>query len=127
MFKATRVLWVVNKRLSDVLFECGEHDKTLAGKIVGKEEIGDGELSFMQEVEVFHRRSVKETALMVLVETAAAWRVADNDQYAYYCFEAAKRLLDVWHAEKEPERQLFLLYKERFSERLRELGREDEI
>ncbi|WP_412507331.1 hypothetical protein [Roseovarius sp. SYSU LYC5161] len=96
MFRTTRVLWVVNNALAKVCFQFGERDKSLPGVIIAKEEIADsadhfmaGELSFVQEVDVYRDRPIKEAAFLILLETASAWKMVNNERYQNYCVGAA--------------------------------------
>ena len=119
MFGATRVLWIANKHLSFVAYLNGETDKSLAGEILAKEVLGDGELDFLEEAHLYRHYSKKEAACRVLVETAAAWKVADNERYSRYCLEAAKRLSHVFHAESDPVGKIEERFEERIADKLR--------
>jgi hypothetical protein len=110
LFRDSWVLWIANKHLSAVLYDDGQRDRKLPGTIMAKEVLGAGELSFKQEVHILRRRSRKEAAYIILVETACAWSVAGNERFANYCLQSAKRLLHIFFAEEEPERKM----KERF-------------
>lgn len=117
MFHATRVLWIVNKHLSAVLYENGERDPELSGIITAKEVLGDGELDFVLTADVYRRRSKKEAAFMVLIETASAWHVGGNYDFTNYCLLAAQRLLYIFHAEADPESKMMEHFLQRVAQR----------
>lgn len=114
MFKAARVMWAMNKTLAQVCFENGERDKNLPGKIIAKDELGDeyefmnGELSFLQEVDVYRGRYVKDAAVMILLSTAAAWKAVGNQLFSSYCLEAASRIAYEFYKREQHEISDFL-------------------
>nr|WP_309502346.1 hypothetical protein [uncultured Roseovarius sp.] len=127
MFGSVRVYWIVNKHLSAVLYSNGERETSLAGTILAKEVLDDGELDFQQEAHIYRRRSKKEAAFMVLVETASAWSVAGNELYAAYSLQAAHRLLNTYRSEANSEEWILDLFNRRVAERFEEQARRESI
>lgn len=134
MFRTTRVLWVVNNALAKVCFQFGERDKSLPGVIIAKEEIADsadhfmaGELSFVQEVDVYRDRPIKEAAFLILLETASAWKMVNNERYANYCLGAALLIGGKYYQSDELVEHLNKTYNSNLESRERSKSRLEKI
>ena len=91
--KKTFTLWRVHKALSDVLYDSGKRDPRLASQIIAKEVLGDGELTFEQEVEVYRRRRRDDRVLQILMNISAAWLRSGNTEFADFAQQAALKLV----------------------------------
>lgn len=133
MLKATLVLYVMNRCLSKVCYDHSERDTQLPGKIVATDEIKfegvslSGELTLKQKVSVYRTRGIKETAFLILVDAAAAWKLAGNEVWSVYCLEAARRLSYIFYNEPDLDEIVLKTFRKNMEERTIELARAREF
>jgi hypothetical protein len=115
----------VNNALSKACHANGERDRKLPGTIIEKDKIDtnefafmEGELSFQQEVNIYRSREIKDAAVQILIETAVAWKMIENDLYAAYCLKAACYIgNETYFAEEDIEKSIITAFESRMVRR----------